>query len=333
MKYPAQHYVSLDDTLVQCRLCPANCKIKPAQRGICRSRFNENGELFTDNFGETVTIAIDPIEKKPLYHFLPGSDIVSIGPNGCNFSCRHCQNWQISQATVGTTYIPPEKLPKVAGKHGSIGVAYTYTEPFIWFEYIKEAAPRVRDSGGMNVVVSNGYINPDPLREILPLIDAFNIDVKGMRPEFYTAICKGRLDPVLETIRIIADSPAHLEITNLVIPGYNDEESDFRKLGEFIASVNRNIPLHLSAYHPSYRLDAPPTPRETILHAYDTMKHYCDYVFVGNMRIPGDSDTRCPSCQATLIVRTGHMIRITGLDYEGNCVECGYRAGIRLKDG
>jgi len=282
----------------------------------------------TDNFGETVTIAIDPVEKKPLYHFYPGTDIVSIGVNGCNMSCKHCQNWEISQEIVHTTYIDPEQLPEVGRRRGSVGVAYTYTEPFIWFEYLLEAAPLVRDAGLVNVIVSNGYINPDPLRELLPFIDAFNIDLKSMRPEFYRRVCKGKLEPVLDVIRMIGQSAAHLEVTNLIIPGLNDDDEDFHKLGEFMASVDKDIPLHLSAYHPSYQLTRPATPKQTMLRACDILDQYVSYLFVGNMHIEGRSDSSCPACGHTLIERSWYTTRIAGIDDDGNCRNCGRKPEI-----
>lgn len=333
MKHKASHYKSLSEDIVQCRLCPSNCRLTPDQRGLCNSRFNEQGELYTDNFGETVTVAIDPIEKKPLYHFLPASDIVSIGANGCNLFCRHCQNWQISQQKTFTTYIAPEDLPEIAARDNSVGVAYTYTEPMIWYEYIVEAAPEVKKAGLVNVMVSNGYINPEPLQALLPLIDAFNIDIKGMRPDFYKKICKGKIEPVLETIRLIGQSPAHLELTNLVITDLNDSDEDFHRLGEFIASVDVSIPLHISAYHPSYQLQNPATSPDTMLRAYHILKEYLAYVFVGNLAIPGCSDSICRSCGELLIHRSGYRIDIAGVAKDGACRKCATPAGIILEPG
>ena len=331
MIHEALYFDRLEDNVVICRLCPAECRLKPGRRGICRSRFNDDGDLKTDNFGETVTLAVDPIEKKPLYHFLPAANIVSIGPNGCNFACRHCQNWEISQTEIGTHLIDPENLPELAGKGDSIGIAYTYTEPLIWYEYLLQTAPLIKQAGLVNVMVSNGYINPGPLERLLPLIDAWNIDLKGMRPEFYTKICKGKLEPVLEVIRLVAASPAHLELTNLVIPGYNDSDDDFHRLGEFIASADKSIPLHLSAYHPSYKLDAPRTPPATLMRAYDILKKYLAFVFVGNMEIPGCSNSYCPSCGEMMIQRSGYHVETTGLDKRARCRACRAESAVVLK--
>lgn len=326
----ALYQKTMEKNRVQCLLCPAYCRLKPGMKGICHSRFNQDGTLVTDNFGETVTIAIDPIEKKPLYHFKPGTEIVSIGPNGCNLSCRHCQNWNISQEKVSTINLNPEQLPEVGAKNNSIGIAYTYTEPFIWFEYLLEAASLLKKAGLDNIVVSNGYINPEPLVELLPFIDAFNIDLKGMRPEFYKRVCKGKLEPVLEVIKLIAKSPAHLELTNLIIPGLNDDEDDFNKLGDFVGSIDESIPVHLSAYHPSYKLKNPPTSEKTMKRAYIILKKYVQNVFVGNMAIDGLGDSYCPSCNQVTVRRQGYQIEITGMNEKGFCSSCQSEIGIRL---
>ncbi len=307
------------------------CNLKPGQYGTCGCRFNDNGVLKTENFGETVTIAIDPMEKKPLYHFLPTSQIVSIGLNGCNLSCRHCQNWQISQEKAPTTYIDPDDLAQVAGQQGSVGVAYTYTEPLIWFEYILEAAPRVHAAGLVNVAVSNGYINPEPLECLLPHLDAFNIDLKGMRPEFYRRICKGKLEPVLEVIGIVARSAAHLEVTNLVIPGLNDSEDDFHELCRFLGDLDEDIPLHFSAYHPSYQLNNPRTPAATLEKAHRIARRYLHHVFVGNMELEGCSHSYCRNCGQTLIERSWYQVEITGLDEFGRCSGCGIDSKIVME--
>ncbi len=328
MIHDALFYERLDDDVVLCRLCPADCRLKPAQRGICGSRYNDQGKLLTDNFGETVTFAVDPIEKKPLYHFHPGSAIASIGPNGCNLSCQNCQNWEISQEKTGTYYIDPGRLPALAARDGSIGIAYTYTEPIIWYEFILEAAPLIREAGLVNVMVTNGYIHPEPLLRLLPLIDAFNIDLKGMRPEFYRRICKGKLEPILEAIRLVAASPAHLELTNLVIPTLNDGDDDFHRLAEFVASVDPGIPVHLSAYMPRYQLDLPATPGNTLQRGHDILRTRLDHVFIGNMEIPGCSHTYCPHCRNVLIERSRYRIRLSGIDAAGRCSGCGAATGI-----
>ncbi len=323
----AEFAARLDDGKVECLLCPANCKLGEGKLGICGCRFNQQGELVTNNYGELVTLALDPIEKKPLYHFYPTSNILSTGANGCNFACLNCQNWQISQGEVGTTYFPPEKLAETAGQHGSIGVAFTYTEPMIWYEYIVDVAPLLRKAGLKVVLVSNGYVSPEPLEKLIEIMDAINIDLKGMRPEFYRRICKGELAPVLDNIRRIAESNVHLELTNLIIPTMNDSEEDFGALIDFVASLSDTIPIHFSAYHPDYELALPPTPVETMLHARELARKKLKYVYLGNVRLKGDSHTVCPGCGQLLISRDGYRTSIEGL-IGSQCSRCGEETHI-----
>jgi pyruvate formate lyase activating enzyme len=281
----------------------------------------------TDNYAEAVSVAIDPIEKKPLYHFYPGTTIVSTGPNGCNLACRHCQNWSISQRQAPTTMIPPEEMARLAGRHGSIGLAFTYTEPVIWIEYIMDVAPLLRKAGLKVVLVSNGYINQEPLGELLPLVDAVNFDLKSIRPEFYRRICGGHLEGVKAAIATTAAAGVHLELTNLLIPGLNDSEGELTELVEFIASISDRIPLHLSAYHPSYQMNLPATSAETMERAFKIASARLRHVYVGNIHLPGCANTICPACGAELIRRSGYETEIVGLD-QGKCVRCDYQTGI-----
>ncbi len=322
----AAFYQSIADDKLQCLLCPAECKLAEGQVGIC-GRFPKQGKLYTDNYGEAVTLAVDPIEKKPLYHFCPTANIVSTGPNGCNLGCLHCQNWTISQSKTHTTYIDPRSLVEVAGQHGSIGVAFTYTEPIIWYEYIMDTAPLLHEAGYKVVLVTNGYINTGPLSHLLEHIDAANIDLKGMRPEFYKKVCKGKLEPVLETIRTVAASHVHLELTNLLIPGKNDSDEDITRLVEFVASISNEIPLHLSAYHPQYKLNVEATPADTMLRAFSIAQSKLKHVFLGNVALTDGSDTACASCGHKLIRRSGYRTEIVGLD-GSKCSNCGAETGI-----
>lgn len=323
----AAFYQSISDDKLLCQLCPAECKLAEGQVGICGCRFNRQGKLYTDNYGEAVTLAIDPIEKKPLYHFHPTTNILSTGANGCNLGCLHCQNWTISQSKTHTTYIEPAALVEAAGKHGSIGVAFTYTEPIIWYEYITDTAPLLHEAGYKVVLVTNGYINAEPLSHLLEHIDAANIDLKGMRPEFYKKVCKGKLEPVLETIRTVAASHVHLELTNLLIPGKNDSDEDITRLVEFVASISDRIPLHLSAYHPQYKLNIEATPADTMLRAFSIAQSKLKHVFLGNVALTDGSDTACASCGHKLIRRSGYRTEIVGLD-GSKCSECGAETGI-----
>lgn len=327
----AAYAEKLDGGRVRCHLCPAECLLKEGRVGICTSRFNRNGKLMTDNFGELVSACYDPIEKKPLYHFYPGSMIFSTGVNGCNFSCINCQNWEISQTRVPTRFVSPSDLLVLAGKQNSIGVAYTYTEPLIWFEYIKEAGRLIKDAGLKNVLVTNGYINPEPLAELLPLIDAANIDLKGMEPKFYKKVCKAKLEPVLENIKRFYDAGVRIEITNLVITDLNDSDSDFEVLTDFVAGISPKIPLHFSAYYPTYKMNNPPTRVDRLLRAFEIASQKLDYVYIGNVMLEDKSDTFCPGCKERLISRNGYSVRILALD-KGKCTACGYDTGIIQPD-
>lgn len=324
----AAAYWEKTDADVICRLCPHECRLSDSKPGICGCRFNQNGELVTDNYGELVSLAVDPIEKKPLYHFYPGSGILSTGCNCCNLGCLHCQNWTISQEKSPTVFKTPLELVELALRHKSLGVAFTYTEPMVWFEYIMDTAPLLRERGLKVVLVTNGFINPQPLAELLPVTDAMNIDLKSIRPDFYTRICKGMLEPVMETIRCVAASDVHMEITNLLIPGRNDSDTDIEQLVEFVASLSTMIPLHLSAYHPDYKMDEEPTSAETVLRARDLARKRLSYVYAGNIRSEEGSDTACPACGNLLIRRTGFRAGAVGVA-GGFCARCHFATGIR----
>lgn len=327
MNREAAFYQPLPNNRVQCDLCPAECKLDEGKVGICGCRFNKQGKLFTDNYGEAVTLAVDPIEKKPLYHFCPGTEILSTGANGCNLGCLHCQNWTISQTKVATEYLSPEKLVEVARRPDSIGVAFTYTEPMIWYEYIMDAAPLLHQAGLKVVLVTNGYILPEPLALLVEHIDAANVDLKGMRPEFYTKICKGKLEPVLQTIKTLAKSDVHLELTNLLIPGKNDSNEDITELVDFVASLSDDIPLHLSAYHPQYKLNVKATTADTMLRARALARKKLQHVFLGNVALEDGSNSVCPECGALLIERNGYRTDVVGLDGT-RCAGCNKETGI-----
>jgi pyruvate formate lyase activating enzyme len=327
MEMKAAYWTKLDGNKVKCTLCPADCLLTDGKIGICGSRFNKGGKLMTDNFGQLVSACYDPIEKKPLYHFYPGATIFSTGANGCNFNCDNCQNWEISQTKVPTRFVSPEDLTELAAKNDSIGVAYTYTEPLIWFEYIMKAGRLIKEKGLKNVLVTNGYINPEPLEELLPLIDAANIDLKAMKPKFYKKVCKGRLEPVLKNIKRFFEAGVKIEITNLVITDLNDSHDDFEQLTDFVAGLSRQIPLHFSAYYPTYKMQRPPTPIESLLTAFDIASKKLDFVYLGNVSLPDKSDTFCPSCRTILIRRHGYTTEIVNLK-QGKCGECGRETGI-----
>jgi len=309
------------DDRVRCLLCPHNCVIAPGRTGRCGVRKNEGGGLVSLSYGQTVTAVIDPVEKKPLYHFMPGSRILSIGPNGCTLTCDHCQNWQISQEKAPTQYIGVDDLVMMAGRDGSIGVAFTYTEPLIWYEYIMNAAPRLREAGLKSVLVTNGFLEPDPAREIVSEVDAFNVDLKSFDEAFYRDHCGGSIEPVKEFIEIAAPR-THVEVTCLVIPGKNDGVDQIERMARWLAGISREIPLHLSRFFPHFRMqDVPPTPAETLQAAYEKAREYLDYVYIGNIFIRGTEDTRCPKCGTPVIERSGFTVGRR--DEGGKCPECG----------
>ncbi|MCC6962939.1 MAG: AmmeMemoRadiSam system radical SAM enzyme [candidate division Zixibacteria bacterium] len=327
----SRHWQPLSGGEVQCNLCPRRCRLKAGQMGVCMGRENIEGKLYASNFGQVVTLAIDPIEKKPLYHFHPGARILSVGPNGCNLRCQNCQNWQISQHTHPTRFIPPADLVDMAIHAHSVGIAYTYAEPLIWFEYIIEAAPIARKRGLKTVLVSNGYVNEEPYRELLPHIDAINIDVKSMRPEFYTHVCNGSLPDVLRAVRMTAAHRVPLEITYLIITGLNDSDSDFELLADFVAGVNDRIPVHFSRYFPNNEMTAPPTPLERLQRAYDIAARRLKYVYLGNVEIAGTGDTYCPKCHSAVIRRHGFGSELTGIKGR-RCKKCQEEIDLWLND-
>ncbi len=323
----AKYYEKLSDERVKCRLCPAECLIRPSKQGICMIRSNIDGVLYAAEYGHTVAVNIDPIEKKPLYHFKPGSEILSIGPNGCNFACVFCQNWSISQVKSQSRYISPSDLVKLARAEGSVGVAFTYTEPLIWFEYVYDASRLLRDSGLVSVIVSNGYINEQPARELFPYIDAANFDLKSIRPDFYRKICKGKLEDVQRTIRVAGEIGVHVELTNLLIPGMNDTDEEISELVDWVSALDSSTVLHLSRYFPNYNLDTPATTPERLIFAYNTAKKKLKYVYAGNITGIGKPGTACAACGADLILRDGYNVSPVGLDGR-RCVGCGHESDI-----
>ncbi|MBI4650249.1 AmmeMemoRadiSam system radical SAM enzyme [Candidatus Desantisbacteria bacterium] len=317
----ADYYQKLKDDKVKCILCPHECVISPDKSGICRTRKNIHGSLFAMNYKESATSPqLDPVEKKPLYHFHPGKNILSLGPNSCNLQCQFCQNWTISQKEVTTQHIEPEELISSALKN-SMGIAYTYSEPFTWYEFIMDIAPKAREKGLKNVLVTNGFINEEPLKKIIPYIDALNIDIKSMNEDFYLKVCKGRLSSVLKTCEI-AKKYSWVEITNLIIPTLNDNEEEISKLVDWVAEkLGDETPLHFSKYFPQYKLAIPETKELTLKNAYLIAKNKLKYVYVGNIHIPDYSNTYCPFCNNLLIKREGYNIEIKGIE-NSRCNSC-----------
>jgi len=307
---------------VKCVLCPHNCIILDEKQGVCKVRNNADGTLVTSIYGEITSIALDPVEKKPLYHFFPGSKILSIGTNGCNLSCRFCQNWQISQnSDSGRQSISSDEVVKAALKAKSIGIAYTYNEPFIWYEFVLETAKKAKNAGLKNVLVTNGYVNEAPLMEILPFIDAMNIDLKAFKQSFYKNICNGDIKIVKQTI-IKSFKKCHIELTNLLIPSQNDTEEELNAMAEWVAGVSTEIPVHLSRYFPKYQMKEDSTSVPLLENAKKILLKKLKYVYIGNVDIPGSSNTVCNMCKNLLIDRTGHSVRSIKV-VNGKCEKCG----------
>ena len=320
MSHPASHFKVLDDEMSLCLLCPQACRLGEGEHGKCHVRHVEDGLLVTDTYERITSAAFDPIEKKPLYHFCPGRDILSIGTFGCNLACSFCQNWRISHESPSSQRLPVDDLVRMAQQKNSIGVAFTYNEPTIWYEYIMAAAPCLRSQGSKIVLVTNGYIMPQPLEEILPYIDAMNIDLKSSRDDFYRNLCGGHLSHVLETIRR-AFAKTHVEVTHLIVTGQNDKEELIERVVDYVADIAPGIPLHLSRYFPQYQYDKPATAPEFMHRAYQIAKQRLDHVYVGNFQSREGADTTCPNCGSTVIRRAGYQVNADGLN--GNrCANC-----------
>ncbi len=310
------------DKKVQCNICPHNCNLREGQKGICMARENRDGEIEPLNYGEVASMSVDPIEKKPLFHFKPGTKILSIGTWGCNMKCGFCQNWQLSQQKVPTRYYEPEEILDEIAKRGLSSLAFTYSEPIIWYEYVYDTARLMKDNKIDTVMVSNGFINQGPLLELLPYIDGFNIDLKAIDDDFYRDECNGRLEPVKNTIIKIAESDAHLEITNLVIRDKNDSIDALEDLIDFISSVDREIPLHLSRYYPAYKYEIEATDIKLLKTAYDLASKKLDYVYLGNIREMDYRKTICPGCGRVIIDRD---YRIKSNIENGKCGYCDHK--------
>jgi len=322
----AQYWEPADGGRVHCLLCPNDCRIADGGRGTCGVRRNEGGRLSLPFYGEISSLAVDPIEKKPLYHFHPGAKILSTGFVGCSFHCGFCQNAHISQSTdVDTRYIGPADLPDIAQRERSFAIAYTYSEPLVHFEYVLDSAKLARAAGLKNVLVTNGYLNSGPAAELLPFVDAANVDLKAWDPEFYRHETGGMLEEVKRFIRE-AVGTIHLEVTTLIIPTKNDDPAQIEGIAGFIAGLDPDIPLHLSAYHPQHRYRIPPTPPATVRRLAEVARRHLRYVYVGNMGAEA-SDTACSECGSVLVRRIGWHVEVTGVA-GGKCTNCGAQAPI-----
>jgi pyruvate formate lyase activating enzyme len=313
---------------VKCLICPNECTLKPGELSDCRNRINKDGKLYTIAYGNPCAVHVDPIEKKPLYHFLPTTRSFSIATAGCNLACLNCQNWTISQTTPTETRnydLMPDAVVRQALKNDCRSIAYTYSEPNTFFEYTCDSAKLAREAGVKNVLVSAGYINPEPLHHLLKYADGANIDLKSFSEEIYLKLNAGKLQPVLDGLKIYRDEGVWLEITNLIVPGWTDDRDMIRKMCDWLYSNGfQDVPLHFSRFHPTYKLtQLPPTPVETLENARKiAMDAGIRFVYIGN--VPGSkaSNTYCPECGEIVIERKGYRITLNNLS-AGNCGNCG----------
>jgi pyruvate formate lyase activating enzyme len=323
-------YSKINNDKVICTLCPHNCKISDGKYGVCKVRKNVNGILISENYGLISSLGFDPIEKKPLYHFYPGKEILSIGSIGCNLQCQFCQNYSISQTAVAdfrknyTTYTP-EQIRDIALSHSAnIGIAFTYNEPTIFFEFMLDTAKISKSAGLKNVMVTNGFINPEPLELLNNYIDAYNVDLKSFNDIFYKNHTKSNLEPVKETLINIMKAGKHLEITNLIIPTLNDSEVEFETMCQWIASnLGKEVVLHISRYFPIYKMAIEQTSIEQMILLYSIAKKYLNFVYLGNVLLDEGNNTYCNSCKELLISRKGYFTKIVSVDKSGNCSKCG----------
>jgi pyruvate formate lyase activating enzyme len=327
---PTKYWHRLDNGRIQCDLCPRECKLQEGQRGLCYVRARQDDEIVLTTYGRSSGFCIDPIEKKPLNHFLPGTPVLSFGTAGCNLACRFCQNWDISKAReydVLADQASPERIAEAAERLGCRSVAFTYNDPTIFMEYAIDVADACRDRGIAAVAVTAGYINPEPCRELYAHMDAVNVDLKGFTEHFYKRLCAGHLQPVLDTLKYIKRyTDVWLEITTLLIPGHNDDPDEIDHLTRWISyNLGRNTPLHFTAFHPDFKMmDTPPTPAATLHRARGiAMDNGLRYVYVGNVADRAGQTTYCRSCRAALIERVSYDIVGWGLDGGGACRECG----------
>ena len=320
-------YKKLEDHKVSCFLCNHHCTIADGKFGFCNVRENQGGVLYTHTYGALVSENNDPIEKKPLYHFFPGSTSLSIATAGCNFQCGFCQNWQISQIRearklrLRSQEVSPEEVVASAKHMGSTSISYTYTEPTIFFEYAYDIAQLAKKEGLYNVFVTNGFMTEEAIRMIQPYLDAANIDLKSFSDDYYRKLCKGRLEPVLKTIELMKNMNLWIEVTTLVVTGQNDSVEELEKIANFIAGVDRAIPWHISRFYPQYEMNhLEPTPLQILNRAYEIGKEAgLRYVYLGN--VGAGNTTFCYHCNKALIERYGFSVRYNRIK-NGKCPSC-----------
>lgn len=326
----ARFYKPLAASAVQCQLCFRECVIPKGSRGFCRNRENRNGRLLALTHSRPCTVMVDPIEKEPAYHMLPGTDILCTATAGCNSRCKHCQNWEISQATVESLHnfgYLPEEIVSLAVKNNCPTLSFTYSDPIAFYEYMFDISSLGKEKGLLTLCHTNGTMQQGPLKELLKVMDAVTVDLKGFTDDFYRDICSMKLEPVLRSLEAIRKSGRHLEIVNLVIPTWNDNPKDIRRMCRWIAkTLGKDVPLHLNRFHPAYKLqNIQPTPRETLENAYSIAREEgLEYVYIGNMPGHKFNSTFCPKCGSLLIKRV-HFFSATDKLKDGSCGNCGLK--------
>lgn len=328
--YPAEWWHKLDDGRIQCDLCPRECRLHAQQRGACFVRISDGEQMLLTTWGRSSGFCLDPIEKKPLNHFYPGSSVLSFGTAGCNLACKFCQNWDISKSRQMDSLLDratPEAIAATALAHRAHSVAYTYNDPVIFAEYAIDTAAACHEAGIKSVAVTAGYISSPARERFFAAMDAANVDLKSFSEDFYHRLCGGHLAPVLDTLRYLHhETTVWLEITTLLIPGENDSDAELNALSAWIAEeLGPKVPLHLTAFHPDYKMDnLPPTPLATLKRARNTAHaHGLKHVYIGNLRDQEASTTYCASCGTALIERDGYDILAYRLDSQGQCPHCG----------
>lgn len=313
---------------LNCKICERRCIISQGKAGFCQMRENYEGKLYSLNYAAASSIAVDPIEKKPLFHFYPGTTVFSLGSVGCNFRCKYCQNWGISQAElehIPTRDMLPEEAIRLTKEYGCKSIAWTYNEPTMWFEYTLDSAKLAKKEDIKTVYVTNGYMSEESFQEINPYLDAANIDLKGMSNKFYEDLCEARLKPVLDNIIRMHDAHIHIEVTNLLIPGYNDSKEDIKALISFmVEEVGVEVPLHFTRFFPQYQMqNIPPTNIESLQRAHDLAKESgMQYVYIGNAPTADGETTFCPECGEPIIKRDGFSVVSDELKKTRKCPKC-----------
>ncbi|MFC1800110.1 AmmeMemoRadiSam system radical SAM enzyme [Candidatus Eisenbacteria bacterium] len=325
----ARYYTKLDDNWISCQVCPRGCAVADGKKGFCRVRTNREGKYYSSVYGRACTYHVDPIEKKPLFHFMPGTTAFSIATVGCNLDCKFCQNWEISQEhpeNVDAYELKPAKVVEAAKQFDAPTIAYTYTEPIVWFEYALDCVRAGHDAGLRSVMVSAGYMNREPMVEVAGEMDAIKIDLKSISGDYYKDICSATLEPVLSTLATIKETGTWLEIVNLMVPTLNDSDEDVERLCKWVKeNLGSDVPVHFTRFYPTYKLkNLPPTPVSTVEKAREiALANGINYPYVGNVPSghPGES-TYCPGCGEMVIKRVGYRVLSITLE-DGKCPSCG----------